>query len=53
LRFETYARRFDIAFQYTNYLRERVDWETLNTEDAVEQMGKLGVSGFIRLKVFF
>jgi hypothetical protein len=35
VRLETYAKRWDLALQYTNALRERVDWETLNTEDAI------------------
>jgi hypothetical protein len=35
VRLETYAKGWDVALQYTNSLQERVDWGTLNTEDAM------------------
>ncbi len=31
----TYARGWDLGAQFTYYLNERVDWETLNTEGAL------------------
>jgi hypothetical protein len=31
----TYARGWDLGLQFTYFLNERMDWETLNTEDAL------------------
>ena len=31
----TYARGWDLGLQFTYFLNERVDWETLNTEEAL------------------
>ena len=37
-RVKTYIHGWDVALQYTHYLKERVDWEALNTEEALTNL---------------
>lgn len=48
-RLKTFVRGWDLALQYTYYIKELIDWEILNTEEAVEAVGQ-GVSpeAFVR-----
>jgi len=39
-RFKTHARGWDLAFQYTDHTNRRVDWESLNTEEALEKFSR-------------
>lgn len=48
-RLRTHLNKWDVAFQYTRYLKERVDWESLNTEEALTGlMQDMSVDDFIR-----
>lgn len=37
-RLKTYLSGWDVAVQYTHHLKERIDWEALNTEEALEEL---------------
>lgn len=37
-RLKTHISGWDVALQYTHYLKERVDWETLNTQEALTEL---------------
>ncbi len=37
-RLKTYLKGWDVALQYTHHLKKRIDWETLNTEDALDDL---------------
>lgn len=37
-RLKTHISRWDAVLQYTRYLKERIDWEALNTEAALVEM---------------
>jgi len=39
-RLKTHVSGWDVALQYTYYLKERVDWEALNTEEALAELGQ-------------
>ncbi len=48
-RLKTYVGGWDVALQYTHFLKERVDWEALNTEDALMGfMQGLSFDAFVR-----
>jgi hypothetical protein len=36
-RLKTHVQGWDLAFQYTNHTRRRVDWESLNTEETLSR----------------
>jgi hypothetical protein len=42
LRLKTYLRGWDLALQYTHSLQSRVDWEALNSEDALAAFAQGG-----------
>lgn len=37
-RLKTYVNGWDVALQYTHHLKERIDWEALNTEEALDDL---------------
>lgn len=40
LRLKTYISGYDIALQYSEHTKERVDWETLNTSEAIAALSQ-------------
>ena len=38
LRLKTYLNGWDVALQYTHHRKERIDWETLNSEEALDDL---------------